>query len=140
MTESEFIESIDCRFPSRHEEQGRRLVHLACELSANAAFAVMHELARPGAGADSPAGIRRSLLSLLSQKLAHPLVPIVVPITERLINESDLTVEEAISAMNAIRLYPGQYAALSIAYFSCDDANGDVERVYGDIEAAWQAG
>ncbi len=35
--------------------------------------------------------------------------------------------------MQIARKYPGQYAALSIIYFSCDDKNGELENVLDTI-------
>jgi hypothetical protein len=138
VTEQAFIDSIDCQFPYTDRDAGRRLVLKACDLSANAAFAVLDELARPGAGADAPVEIREELISLLAHRLEHPLVPILVPVARRLVAGCELSVSEALACMGAIRFHSGQYAALSLAYMSCDDVAGEADGVYKEVVKSWQ--
>lgn len=149
MTEQAFIDSIDCRFPYTDRDAGRQLVFEACCLSANAAFAVLNELARPGVGADAPVEVRQELISLLEDCLEHPsgalsmagvstLAPILVPVARRLVAGDELSVPEAVVCMQAIRSYSGQYAALSLAYMSCDDVAGEADALYKEIMNSWR--
>ena|ERR1039457_3359533 len=139
MTENEFIKSIDCQFPYQDREASRNLVLTACELSANAAFAVLDEIAQPGKGCPVPIEIRQENISLLEAYLNHPLVPILLPVARRMVLDEDLTVLEAVECMNAIRSYPGQYSALELALMSCDDCNGVANQVYEQIRELWQS-
>jgi hypothetical protein len=138
VTEEAFIDSIDCQFPYTDRDTGRRLVLEACDLSANAAFAVLDELARPGAGANAPVEIREELISLLEHRLKHPLVPILVPVARHLVAGGELSVPEALACMSVIRSHSGQYAALSLAYMSCDDVAGEAGGAYKEIVNSWQ--
>ena len=141
MTEQAFIDSIDCRFPYTDRNAGRHLVFEACHLSANAAFAVLDELARPGVGADAPVELRQELISVLEDTLKHwphPLAPILVPVARRLVAGDKLSVPEALVCMQAIRSYSGRYAALSLAYMSCDDVAGEAEALYKEIINSWR--
>jgi hypothetical protein len=138
VTEQAFIDSIDCQFPYTNRGIGRRLVLEACELSPNAAFAVLDELARPGVGADAPVDIREELISLLEQTLKHPLAPILVPVARRLVAGGELSVPEALTCMSAVRSHRGQYAALSLAYMSCDDVAGEADDAFKEIVDSWQ--
>jgi len=141
VTEQAFIDSIDCRFPYTDRDAGRHLVFEACHMSANAAFAVLNELARPGVGADAPVEVRQELISVLEDTLKrrpHPLAPILVPVARRLVAGDKLSVPEALVCMQAIRSYSGQYAALSLAYMSCDDVAGEAEALYKEIINSWR--
>jgi hypothetical protein len=137
MTEQEFLDAIDCNFPYRDEAFARRLVLEACGPSANAAFAVLDELARPGKGVDAPIEIRQSLISLLESTLKHPLVPVLVPVARRLVVGENVSVPDACACLNAIRAYPEQYAALTLAYLSCDDRDREADRLNEHIRKSW---
>ncbi len=41
MTEKEFIDSIDCKFPYQDELEWQKTIELGCLISSNAAFAVL---------------------------------------------------------------------------------------------------
>jgi len=147
VTEQAFIDSIDCRFPYTDRDAARQLVFEACCLSGNAAFAVLDELARPDVGADAPVEVRQELISLLEDCLKHPsgalamaatLAPILVPVDRRLVAGDKLSVPEAVVCMQAIRSYSGQYAALSLAYMSCDDVAGEADALYKEIMNSWR--
>ncbi len=54
-----------------------------------------------------------------------------------MIEGSFLSAPDARSLMEKIAAFPGMYAALNIAYFSCDDAAGENEATYETIRKAW---
>jgi hypothetical protein len=139
VTEREFVDSIDCRFPYGDPGTARRLIAEGCAISANAAFAVAHELARPGRGVDAPVGARLEPLGVLQRSVAHPLSGAVLEVARRMILEQHLPVEEAVMVMEQVSAYPGEYAALSLVCMSCDDRDGAADRRYEAIVGAWQA-
>ncbi len=47
MSEKEFIESIDCRFPYFSEKKWKDIVMQSFNVNNNAVFAVLHEMCRP---------------------------------------------------------------------------------------------
>jgi len=138
MTEAEFIELIDCRFPYSDAAASRRLIAQACAISPNAAFAVADELARPAMGTDVSIATRLESLDILRNSLAHPLACAVLGLAQRKINEKEVTVGEAIAITEQVSAYPGEYAALGLAYMSCDDRDGLADHFYKDIIVRWQ--
>ncbi len=40
--------------------------------------------------------------------------------------------------MNEIEKFPGQFAALSLIYFSCDDIEGKVDELNTEILSSWK--
>jgi hypothetical protein len=50
----------------------------------------------------------------------------------------DISVQKAIKYLNEISKFKGNYNALSIVYFSCDDTDGQVDDVYNQIIKMWE--
>jgi hypothetical protein len=48
-------------------------------------------------------------------------------------------VRDVLGAMRLISAHPGHYAALSVAYVSCNDVSDEVEREYEQIRRTWDA-
>lgn len=138
-TEKEFLEAIDCRFPFADRELATQLIEEGCRLSPNAGFTLVDEIVRPARGAAAPADLRRYLLDAVFGQLSHPLVPIIKPLAERLVAGQESTVDEALAIMRKVAEHPGQYAALSVAYFSADDVSGVLDRENSIIRGVWAA-
>jgi hypothetical protein len=139
MTELEFANEIDGRFPYEDLEQGLGLAEQGCNISPNAAFAVLHELARPGRGVAAPVPNRIAVLDAVAARLDHPLASPVVALARRVIYGETPTVDESLDLMRTIAPFRGQYAALAIAYMSCDDRQGRATKEEGRIRASWHA-
>lgn len=139
MTENEFISAIDCRFPYADTAAASALIVEACALGPNAAFAVADELARPPRGAATSVASRLELLGQLRRRLAHPIAATVLAVAERMVRGHELTVPEAVAALDAVAAFPGMYAALGLVVMSCDDADGDADRRYEDIVESWRS-
>lgn len=139
MTEGEFIDAIACRFPYEDDGAAVAVIAAACTLGPNAAFAVANELARPPQSLSPSVGIRINLLAELRRNLRHPLADPVLAIAERMIRGEQVSVAEAVDMMMLIAGHPGSYKALSLVYFSCDDHEGDADRLYNEIVKRWQA-
>ena len=140
MTEAEFSDLIDARFPYGKSGEALKLVELACSISPNAAFMVAEELARPPRSARVSRHRREILLGELERRFDHPLKERIFTIARRLIGGCELAVPEALEAVRAIASYPGQYAALNIAYFSADDVAGDVDQAKQQVVGRWSRG
>lgn len=138
-TEEEFLEAIDCRFPFADRDQALGLIDEGCRLSSNAGFALVDEIVRPPRSAVASVDFRLDLLRRVFDRLHHPLVAAIRPLAERLVGGGEATVEEALAIMHRVATYRGQYAALSVAYFSADDTAGMLDREYNPILAAWAA-
>lgn len=139
MNETQFVSKIDCRFPHDDLEAALRLADEACGISANAAFAVLDELTRPPRGRGAPAPYRLAVVERIESSLHHALAPTIIDLARRLIREETPSVAQAIEIMRAVSAHRDQYAALSIAYFSCDDVNDEADGEYQQIQACWEA-
>lgn len=137
MNEAAFLDRIDGRFPYADLEAGLRLADEACAISANAGFALVDELARPPLGAMAPAVERLAVLDRVAARLEHPLAPAVLGLARRWIQGEEPSVDEAVALMRSIEAFPGQHAALSLAFLCCDDPTDEAAREYQRIQRAW---
>lgn len=135
MNEVEFIDSIDCQFPYDTEEKWRHLITQGVSISPNSAFMILHEVCRPPRPIDH--NVLKVILKQWCQQFPHPLVEIVLPAAESMINGKELPVANCLDIMRIVAAYKGQYNALSIPYFACDDTNGEAEHLRQTIITAW---
>lgn len=139
MDESAFISSIECRFPYSDVAKARELTLRACQISPNAVFAVIDEITRPPLGEVVPAFLSDTILSLIEERLSHPLSRPVIAMARRIASGDNISVSDSVALLRKIESYPGQYVALSIAYFASDDAEGVANAEYDRISAKWSA-
>jgi len=138
MTEEEFINSIDCKFPYKNKIEWMKVVKQGCELSSNASFAVLHEICRPPISQKIDPKELIEILSFWKENEKHPLGDKVSNIAIKMINNEVTSMEEAINLMGLISKYKNEYSALAIAYFSCSDTSGEVDKVYQNIISQWK--
>ena len=137
--EIQFLDRIDCNFPYLNRQESLRLIEQASTLSTNALFSIMEELCRipeserPNVSIDT----LLDLLNLTANRIKHPIKDIIVETAGKMIRREELTVDDVILKMQTVRKYPGQFAALSILYFSCDDIDEKLEPVWDNIINEW---
>lgn len=138
--EIQFLDKIDCNFPYLDRQKSECLIVQAASLSTNAIFSVIEELCRIPESDRAKISIEQllDLLSLTASKLNHPLKKLIVDVADKMIRRQQLTVDEAIIKMQTVQKYPGQFAALSILYFSCDDKNERLEPIWDSILNGWK--
>jgi len=134
-----FLDKIDCNFPYHNRQESVQLINQAETLSTNALFKVIEELCRipKSEKANVSTSELIDLLTLTSNKLNHPLKELIIDAADKMIREQDLEVDDVIWKMEIVEKYPGQYAALSILYFSCDDKEGKLEPIWDRIISEW---
>lgn len=134
-----FIDKIDCNFPYHDKEACLRLIDEAASLSTNSMFFVIEELSRiPSYDGDKvTTDFLLDLLSKTKSKFNHPLKEMIVDTAAKMIQGQRLTVDEAILRMKSVKNYRGQFAALSILYFSCDDKEDKLDTVWDAIISDW---
>jgi hypothetical protein len=137
MTENEFIEAVDSRFPYDDEIRAGELIKLCAAISPNAAFMVLHEICRPPRSSKVTNSRLSALLEEWAAAFYHPLVECVLSAAVAMIQKREISTESAIRLMNRIALYANQFNALSIVYFACDDIAGEVELKHQAIISAW---
>lgn len=136
MNEQEFIESIDFSFPYKDENRSIALINQAREISANASFMVLHEIVR--APEEIPLELREILYKKWLSGFSHKLLPAVNEAAKLVLSGKGLPVGRALELMGQFKTETGQYCALSIVYFSCDDQEGKADDFYNDIIECWQ--
>ena len=138
-TEAEFIDAVDCRFPYQQEAQAHRLIEEACAISPNAAFMIVHELARRPQGSTADDSTCLALLERLGDRFEHPLRDAVLGVARRMIRGDQLQVHDCVELMRAVSRHRGQFNALAVVYFSCEDSGmKTVDQLHGDIVGNWR--
>ena len=134
-----FVNSIDCKFPYHDKEACLQLIDEAAALSTNSIFFVIEQLCRvPFSDKNRvTADLLLDLLSVTKSKFIHPLKEMVVDTATKMIQKQELTVDEAISRMNITKDYKGQFAALNVVYFSCDDEEDRIDNIWDTIISDW---
>jgi hypothetical protein len=140
ISEIKFLDKIDCNFPYLDNSKSQLLIEQASNISYNAIFAVIEEICRIPYSERQSVSTERllKLLNLTASKLNHPLKEIIVDVANKMINDKQLSVEEAVKKMEIVKNYPGQYSALSILYFSCDDNDKILEPIWDKIINEWK--
>lgn len=135
-----FIDKIDCNFPYYDKEACLRLIDEAADLSANSMFFVIKELCRiPSSVKDEvTTDFLSDLLSVAKRKFHHPIKEMVLDTASKMIHGKNLTVDDAVSRMESVKSYKGQFAALSIIYFSCDDKEERLDTIWDNIISGWK--
>jgi hypothetical protein len=139
MDEQTFCDAIDSAFPLDNRERALRLANSACDISSNAAFFVVDQVARPPAGAPARFDIQLKVLEEIRGRLNHPLAEVVLPIAEALVTGDRITVEQAERALREVGEWPGEHAALGLVYFAADDVDGTLAQRYNRVRAQWEA-
>ncbi|MCW5703552.1 MAG: hypothetical protein KIT82_13350 [Bradyrhizobium sp.] len=135
--EQSFMDEIDARFPYEDRERCAALIDRGIAISPNAAFAVLHEICRPGRGVSVSADRLMEHLAYWRSAFKHPAADMLAEVAEAMIHRRDLPVEDVIGRMRILAQYPGLYAALAILYFSCDDVDERIEPVDAEIRNNW---
>lgn len=137
--ENNFFEKIHCRFPYHDKELCLQLIEEGVLLSTDSAFKIIEELAR--ITKDDRKGLEdgylKDLLSMTSSKFEHPMKEMIVEVAKKMIDSEGITVDEAVSKLESVRKFPGQYSALSILYFSCNDKEEKLDPIWKDIINEW---
>jgi hypothetical protein len=138
--EIKFIDSIDCKFPYHDKQECLRLIDESVGISVNAIFSVTEEICRiPTSEKDkAEPSYLLDLLTYIRDKFDHPIKEIIFDTADKMIHGQELTVDEVINRMEIVKEYRGQFAAMSILYFSCDDINERLEPLWDRIMTEWK--
>lgn len=117
LVEASFITRLRSAFPSSDPSLTKLMITQACELSPNAAFAALFELAHVPSDSPASRSERLEYLDLFLAQLHHPLVTTILPIARRMLEQRLLSVSEALASMRIVEKFPGQELALHIASF-----------------------
>ena len=137
--ETTYMDEIDCRFPYRDWDRCVDLIDRGIAISPNAAFGALHEICRPGASADVSAELLIRLFEYWNSQFRHPAAGMIGEVASAMIRGRRLAAEDVIARMRTLARHQGQYAALSILYFSCADSDERVEQTDAEIRSNWGA-
>ena len=140
MDEAEFNDLLDCNFPYNDRTAALALFDRAKAISPNAMFLVLDEICRPGVGVSVSKETLLELIDVWAVSMDHPLSAPVVSVARIIASGSECSVPAAAALMEKVAQYKGQYAALSIAYMSCNDSDNLLEARESDIRTQWGAG
>ncbi|MEZ6037401.1 MAG: SMI1/KNR4 family protein [Planctomycetota bacterium] len=140
-SEEEFHNSIDCCFPYLDRAAAQALIDEALTISPAAVFDVVHELARRPRSSNVPDAVCLALLDRIAGRVEHPLAAAVISVARRMVAREVLPFPECEALMRRIATFPGQWAALHVVYFACDEPGmADADRLLHEITAAWADG
>ncbi|MCK0143955.1 hypothetical protein [Aliiroseovarius sp. F20344] len=139
MTEADFAGLIDCRFPYNDHDVSIALMDHANAISSNAAFMVLEEIARPVVSAEVSKETRLELIQEWRERTNHPLVSSMAKVARAMVHDKLCSVEDALIQMDQISCFEGNFAALNIVYFSCDDVDGSVDQANRKIRSEWES-
>lgn len=138
MTEAEFADLIDARFPYRDWSRARALIDQSFAISSNAAFIALEEICRPPfADQRVPQTTLKELFAYWREKSSHPLSERVGASARALIEGQSIPPGHVQRAMDEIASWPGQYAALNIVCFSADPDDEAADARQKHIRADW---
>lgn len=138
MTEQDFFDSVDCKFPYDDEAAGAELVREACRISANACFMIGEELSRPPRSVVAPIDVRLRILALLREGFEHPIRDKVLDVVATRISGGSLGFDETLALMREIEPFRNEYCAMNIIYFACDeDFDVQLDAEYTRIRSQW---
>jgi hypothetical protein len=138
MNEEEFLNSIDCCFPYENESQWRALIIQGREISGNASFGVLHEIARKPFGNQASDKTQLAMVDAWEVENKHPLAKSVIEAAKAIITNNLLSVEKALELLSQVQIYRNQYSALNIILFACDDVEGLADEKWREIVDSWK--
>jgi hypothetical protein len=138
MTGDDFMLFIDFNFPFHDENLWRRVVETGAHLSPNCAFMVLHEICRPHTRYATSAR-QQAIYQYWRSCFDHPLVDVMAPVAETMIEHEYATGEQAMAAMRGAAAFPHQANALGLALYSSGQPTAEMKALYEQIVAAWRA-
>jgi hypothetical protein len=138
MNEEEFLNSIDCRFPYEDEHKWRALILQGKNISDNASFGVLEEIARKPYGNPVNEIEQLTMVDVWAKENNPPLVQPVIEAARAIITNNVLSVGRVLELMSEVQAYRNQYCALNIIYFACDDVENLVDQKRQEIVERWQ--
>lgn len=132
MKEIDFLNLIDCKFPYNNKQRCLDLIDQSLSISPNAVFAAIEEICRipPSERQYVSEMLLLELLNVIDNKFEHPIKDMAFEAARSLIRKSEISVDDAIMKMEEIIKYPDVFSARNIVYFSCDDAEGKLEKYF----------
>lgn len=137
MNETDFISSIDCRFPYNDENKWINIMSRAIAISPNAMFMVLHELCRVPASANISQEKLLNIITEWENIFEHSAKEFVVEAGKAIIQNCLFSESKTVDYLKKIEPFDGQYNALTIIYFASNDFTDKIEQYYSEILNQW---
>ncbi|MDP1800743.1 MAG: hypothetical protein Q8L81_05295 [Bacteroidota bacterium] len=140
LKELEFIDKIEDNFPIENYLHCIKIIDEAITISPNSVFAVIEEICKNAATDVVHEETLINLLKHIDKKFEHPLRKLILETAQNVILEEEMSMNETIANMEKVREHTGQYSALSVIYFSIEDVDGKLEKIWDSITTEWNNG
>lgn len=138
--ELEFIDKIEDNFPFDNYLESVKLINEAITISPKVVFTIIDEICKISAEERVPKETLIGLLKHIDRKFEHPLRKLILETAQTLIFKEKIVFNETLANMEIVRKYRMQYAALSVIYFSTNDIDSQLEKVWDNITTEWNNG
>lgn len=138
MNEKDFVDSIDCCFPYEDEEKWRELILQAKDISANAAFCLLYEIAMKPQSSHVSAKRQLEIVEVWAAENLHPLAEQAIVAAKAIISGVSSPVPQVLEWMDSVQPFKDSFCALAIFYSACDDVDGSVDKKWHSIVNSWK--
>ena len=138
MTETEFIQMIDCNFPYEDKLRCRELITLGHKISSNSSFMVLSEICRKPGNSKVTEQEQMELLIIWQTSSIHPLKNLITEAGKAVIFGEDIGNAEYEKMITEITPYKDEYCALGLLSCSCRDFEY-ADKLYENVKKEWNA-
>lgn len=139
MTENDFFDSIDCKFPYDDMNKSIELFKIASNISDNAVYWLLLE------SVDIPYNLRNSVdklkiknfLNHVLENYNHKLLKDIIEVSINVIDDIKNDEIHILNLMEELKEFDWLYCALNILYLSLDDKYWILEEKYNEIRNIW---
>jgi hypothetical protein len=137
--EDAFIEKIDGSFPFDDRDACLALIQEAASISPNACFQVIKEIAciEDFQRGDMDENELNALLNEIKGKFDHPMKELVIKAAQKLIEKTELSLNETMTGLEELKKYQDLYPVLSILCLANYDESLDTK--WDEVAAVWDA-
>jgi phosphate uptake regulator len=137
MTETDFIERVECNFPYDNFDLASEIISQAGDVSQNAVYLVLHEILR------APPTIKPQAKELFLQMWQtdyedDPIFRFIHRCIPAYMKQELVSVDIVVKLIEQMATHTGQIYALSLLYFACDDVTGEAKAAYHTVLSLWE--
>jgi hypothetical protein len=137
MTESEFIDQIDCNFPHQDLAAAVALMKLGASISPNAAFMVLYEICSVPYHPKVRPYLVQKRIELWATHFHHPINELIVPVAIKIVRNRSISISRCLKYLDRVAQYPGLYNALNIVSSSCNVDSGLIDEKCHKVTKQW---
>ena len=139
-TEEEiFYDKIDCNFPYNDREKTTQLIYEANNLSPNAIFQIIDEVARIPANERKNTSENRlhEILNEIENSFRHPIKEKMLQVARTMVYQNHIEEDKSLKLMDEVSKFPGLWGALMTLNESNIDSNRTIDSKYDEIRDLW---